>query len=250
MASAARKAFGQNCDDIDRLLEIHGDLGGDAPGRRRRLEVLNKSAIVLITAVWEAYCEDIVAEGLKHLVANAATSGALPKALRKQIVKELGAEADELAVWQLADTGWRAVLEVRVDRLAEERNRRLNTPKTGQINELFLTGLGIPKISATWNWKGMTKTSAEAKLDRFIELRGTIAHRGGGRDRSQGPGQGLLRPCDAPSRKDGRAGQSRGQGRHRHRALVTRPRSYSIRRNQSRTASRSRSTSSSASGLQ
>jgi len=135
---------------------------------------------VLITAVWEAYCEDIVAEGLKHLVANASSNAALPKALRKQIVKELGAEADELAVWQLADAGWRTVLEARIDRLAEERNRRLNTPKTGKINELFLTELGIPKISATWNWTGMTKASAEAKLDRFVELRGTITHRGGG----------------------------------------------------------------------
>jgi hypothetical protein len=101
MGSAARKAFGQNCDDIDLLLEIHGDLGGDAPGRRRRLEVLNKSAIVLITAVWEAYCEDIVAEGLRHLVEHAPSADALPKELRKQVLAELASDKDELAIWRM-----------------------------------------------------------------------------------------------------------------------------------------------------
>jgi hypothetical protein len=180
MGSAARKAFGQNCDDIDRLLEIHGDLGGDAPGRRRRLEVLNKSAIVLITAVWEAYCEDIVAEGLRHLVEHAPSADSLPKELRKQVLVELTAEKDQLAVWKLAGEGWRTVLEARLERLEQERNRRLNTPKTVQINDLFLTGLGIPKISASWKWNRMSQTSAEQKLDRYVNLRGSIAHRGAG----------------------------------------------------------------------
>lgn len=54
MTSMARKAFDESKADVDRLLEIHENLGGTAPGRRRRLEVLNKSAIVLITAIWEA----------------------------------------------------------------------------------------------------------------------------------------------------------------------------------------------------
>ena len=39
-----------------------------ARGRRYHLEVLNKSAIVLVTSFWEAYCEDIAAEGLAHIV--------------------------------------------------------------------------------------------------------------------------------------------------------------------------------------
>jgi hypothetical protein len=29
--------------------------------------VLNKSAIVLLTAFWEAYCEDLAAEALNHV---------------------------------------------------------------------------------------------------------------------------------------------------------------------------------------
>lgn len=43
---------------------------GTARGRRFDLEVLNKSAIVLITSYWEAYCEDIAAEALDHAQAE------------------------------------------------------------------------------------------------------------------------------------------------------------------------------------
>ena len=68
MASKARKAYDANANDIERLLELHMQIGGGAPGRRYGLEVLNKSAVVLVTAFWEAYCEDIAAEGLEHIV--------------------------------------------------------------------------------------------------------------------------------------------------------------------------------------
>jgi hypothetical protein len=71
MASKARSAFDQNAADIQRLLDLHQRVGGDSRGRRYGLEVLNKSAIVLITAFWEAYCEDLAAEGLEHIVKHA-----------------------------------------------------------------------------------------------------------------------------------------------------------------------------------
>jgi len=107
MASSAQQAFDLNVKDVERLLEIHADVGGDAKGRRYGLEVLNKSAIVLITAVWEAYCEDIAAEALEHLVNNVSSGSALPKKLKKKIVTDIEAEENELAMWDLADDGWK-----------------------------------------------------------------------------------------------------------------------------------------------
>ena len=83
MASAAHAAFDSNAEDVERLLEIHADIGGDAQGRRFGLEVLNKSAVVLITAIWEAYCEDVASEALEHLVAHAPSATALPVELRR-----------------------------------------------------------------------------------------------------------------------------------------------------------------------
>jgi RiboL-PSP-HEPN len=178
VASKARAAFDENCKDIDKLLEVHKDITGSDPGRRYGVEVLNKSAIVLLTSFWEAYCEDIAAEGLQHLVTHAVATDRLPLTLRKLVAKELNQDPNEIAVWDLADGGWRKVLESRLARLQEERNRRLNTPKSAQIDELFRSALGIDKVSAIWYWNGMSAEQARSKLDKFVTLRGEIAHRG------------------------------------------------------------------------
>lgn len=178
MASSARIAFDRNAKDVKRLLEIHADVGGDAQGRRFGLEVLNKSAIVLITAIWEAYCEDIAAEALEHLVANTSKGVTLPKELRKKIAAEIRKDQNELAMWDLADKGWQARVCARLQAMTVERNRRLNTPKAEHIDELFANALGLSNVSSSWKWKRMSSGRAKEKLDKFVALRGAIAHRG------------------------------------------------------------------------
>jgi hypothetical protein len=181
MSSNAWKAFRKNHQDTRRLVQLHADKGGLSPGRRWGLEVLNKSAVVLITAYWEAYCEDVAAEGLLHIVRNISSADKLPVELRKQLAKEIKAEPHELEVWKLAGDGWRTLVELRLTRLQEERNRKLNTPKSAQIDELFLKAVGIPRVSDCWRWRpAVTADKSRAKLDRFVTLRGTIAHRGAG----------------------------------------------------------------------
>lgn len=178
MPSEARKAFEANTQDIERLLELHKQQGGDEPGRRFGLEVLNKSAIVLITSFWEAYCEDVAAQGLRHIIDHASPS-TLPTELKKLVAKELKGDSHELKVWELAGDGWRDVLRARLTSLQEARNRKLNTPKTQNIDELFLSALGLENVSKSWKWpKKMTVERARKKLDRFVTLRGEIAHRG------------------------------------------------------------------------
>ena len=179
MPSNARTAFDENLQDIERLMELHEQEGGKSRGRRYGLEVLNKSAIVLITSYWEAYCEDIVAEGLLHMVMDAKSANSLPKELKKTIAKELKANKNELAVWDLADDKWRQYLQSRLDGLREARNRRLNTPRSDNIDRLFESGVGVVNISNSWKWaKKMTESRARNKLDKLVTLRGSIAHRG------------------------------------------------------------------------
>jgi hypothetical protein len=181
MPSRARQSLDANLDDIRRLLALHALVGGSAKGRRFGLEVLNKSAIVLITAYWEAYCEDIAAEALAHIVAHAKSSSALPNELKRQLAKELKDALHELEVWKIADRGWKKYLGERLDKLKEKRNWDFNTPKTEQIDKLFLHAVGITKISSSWKLaKKMTVNRAMQKLDEFVALRGAIAHRGKG----------------------------------------------------------------------
>lgn len=107
MPSQARKALDANLKDVEKLLDLHEEKGGKLRGRRFGLEVLNKSAIVLICACWEAYCEDLAAEALTLIVRHAKSADQLPKDLKKNVMKALAGRKDELAIWAIADGGWR-----------------------------------------------------------------------------------------------------------------------------------------------
>jgi hypothetical protein len=185
MPSKAIEAFHESCKDVDRLLEIHKDLGGTAKGRRYQLEVLNKSAIVLISAIWEAYCEDIASEAIEHIVTESPKAGALSKEIKKIVAKELKEDKNELAVWDLADDGWKSVLRARLTRMQAERARSLNTPTAPKLKKFFSDALGIEDITAAWKWKKMSSQQAQKKLDDYIILRGEIAHRGVARECSK-----------------------------------------------------------------
>ena len=86
MTTIAQEKFDQNCGDVRRLLEIHGGLTTGTQGRQWGVEVLNKSAIVLLTAFWEAYCEDVAAEGLEQIVRDAQDGSSVPTEIKKRVV--------------------------------------------------------------------------------------------------------------------------------------------------------------------
>jgi hypothetical protein len=183
MTSRAEASFVKNCEDINELLQIHADISGESPGRRRKLGPLRELTIVLLTAFWEAFCEDLAGEALEHLVAHAPDYQALPVELRKQVARELEADKNNLAVWKLAGDGWRTVLAERLERMQELRNRRLNSPKTQQVNDLFREALGIEDISGSWHWASISPQRAAEKLDEYIDIRHQVAHRGSSADR-------------------------------------------------------------------
>jgi hypothetical protein len=162
----------------------HADITGESPGRRRKLGPLRELTIVLLTAFWEAFCEDLAAEALRHLVVYAPDAQVLPVELRKQVAKELSVDKNNtLEVWKLAGDGWRSVLVDRLEGLQELRNRRLNSPRTQQINDLFRETLGIENISGSWHWASINPQRAAAKLDEYIVIRHEVAHPGSSADR-------------------------------------------------------------------
>lgn len=100
---------------------------------------------------------------------EAPSSGALSKEIRKVVAKELKGEKNELAVWDLADDGWKSVLRARLTRMRAERARSLNTPKAAQLTKLFSDTLGVNDITVAWTWKGMSsKKAQQTQVEDFL----------------------------------------------------------------------------------
>jgi hypothetical protein len=146
-ASAAKRRFDANASDVGRLLDIHTRIGGSRTGRRdAALQALNRAGIVLVCAIWESYCAELLAEALEQLAAPRREADAI-HAPRPQRIP-------------VADRGPRM-------------------SRSGEIDALFSDGLGLSGLSRAWYWPGMSAAQARCKLDGLIVLRAEIAHHGG-----------------------------------------------------------------------
>lgn len=165
--------------DVDRLLEIHLELTGPERGRRAGVEVLHKSAVVLTTASWEAFVEDLATEGFDFLLAEANTHDAIPAKIRALAAKDLLREQNknDLKLWDLADMGWRLILRDYKQSIIERYAGNLNTPSSDNVDNLFESLVGIRKISSFWYWPGQSVENSRQRLLDYITVRGQIAHR-------------------------------------------------------------------------
>jgi hypothetical protein len=163
--------------DIAQFLAIHQQIGGTGPGRRSGVEGINRAAILTLCAYWEAYCEDCLRIALLTFT-QALSPDYLPSATKKLIIASLKSDKDELALWRLCGDGWRVQLAATANEIRTNENF-LNTPRHTVLDERYERYIGL-KLSSHWAWKGMTSRQAVSKLERFIKLRGSIAHRGVG----------------------------------------------------------------------
>lgn len=177
MGSKASGAFTTNSKDVVRLWEIHEDVGGQGAGRKRDVEILNRTAIVFITACWEAYVEDVAMEAFNLLLTGAKDSSAIPPKVQAFVGRRLVEAKNPQDVWRLADLRWRAEVTSYGNEVKEKWVSTLNTPKSPQVNTLFEELLGIVNLSSHWHWGAMSATRAAKKLDDYITVRGNIAHR-------------------------------------------------------------------------
>jgi len=178
MPSKANLRFEDNCGDVGRLLDIHQNLTGNTPGRKWGVEVLNKSAIVLTCAFWEAYIEDVVAEALDFITSNITDADKLPINIRKIVAKAIKQDQNELSPWTLAGDGWKKVLAGNLNKAKAKYLGNWNSPKTANIRSLFSDALGLTDLPAIWKRPYLTAAQSSRKLDDFVTLRGAIAHRG------------------------------------------------------------------------
>ncbi|WP_156087769.1 HEPN domain-containing protein [Lysobacter sp. Root667] len=167
------ESFLSNIREVEQLLKIHSSYVGNGPGRKRDVEVLNKSAIVLTVACWEAYVEDISTLALDYMIANAASHLVFPE----KVLKLVAANNSGVSAWSLAGEGWKIALRNNYDAILAKTAAKLNTPRAAQVDELFANSIGLEGVSRCWHWKGRSVTAAVEALDDLVTLRGGIAHR-------------------------------------------------------------------------
>jgi hypothetical protein len=182
MPSQARKKFDESAADIDHLMDMYRAMEvlwkDDPDALPEGIEVLFRSAAVLMVSHWEAYIEDICSEALEHLVTHAKNASALPKAVKQQIAIEMRSSKNDLELWRLADDGWKEVLRARLATMKAGRDRGFNSPKAQQTSDFIKTAVGVDDIANAWKVDSLEPKEAAAKLDALVALRGEIAHRG------------------------------------------------------------------------
>lgn len=171
------KNFWDNRDEVKRLLDIHKQIAGDKPGYKSDVEVINKSAITLLVACWEAFIEDLASNAFEFLMNNAKNHKVFPDCVLTLASKEIKTASDERMVWELAGSGWKKILNKHKNKLLAKYIGNFNTPRAENIDKLFKDLIGIPKLSDEWHWRSKTAQSALQTLSDLVTLRGSIAHR-------------------------------------------------------------------------
>ncbi len=169
--------FVSNMAGVKRLLDIHTTLTGSGAGRRHNVAVLNKSAVILLVACWEACMEDLVTAAFDIILKNAKDHTVIPSKVRTQASISLRESQDASQVWELAGDGWRVVVRNYRAEILDRYAGKLNTPRPKQIEDMFASMIGLNNLSSCWTWHGMTPEKARERLDGLVTLRGAIAHR-------------------------------------------------------------------------
>jgi len=165
--------YNKNFTSIKLLLTLNSKEIRSKHGGSQKIEILNKSAIVLATTCWEAFIEDLASNAMDFLLKSVDDPRVLPASVLISASNQLIKDKDERKVWDLAGDGWKAVLKAYCDITLS----CLNTPSHKNIDRLFENLIGLKKLSNNWKWQGVTNERALTRLDRLITTRGDIAHR-------------------------------------------------------------------------
>ena len=173
MPSRARiNARDRTLPEVQMLIESHSELRKGKKGPDSHNTLL-RSAIVILCASWELYCEQVAVEATFKIMRSLRLVEGLPEAIKKQLMLQVHDEN----VWKstplrLAGNGWKIVHINCVNQKCKD----LNTPKAANIDQLFLHSVGLKDVSKSWS-------HGADEIDRLVRLRGAVAHRGADSDR-------------------------------------------------------------------
>jgi RiboL-PSP-HEPN len=169
MPSKSFANFLIHLEDVTNLTDVHNLLGGSTRGRKK-LGYLTRSGVVMLSAAWERYNEDLLLECIKIISDNTSDANNLPESVRRTLSKHVKDEKHELKPIELTGNGWKNVWF----NFATQKTLNLHNPKSMELNKLFKENLGLESKEYTSLWLKKSR----AKIDKFIETRGAVAHRG------------------------------------------------------------------------
>lgn len=183
--TSARAQYDEQRKEVDCLLSLHSELHkcrtkSDTSVRGRRsadLEVLHKSAVVLLTACWEAFIENILREAIGIIARDLQDTQELHEGLRKSIARATSAKLsitskNDLFPWYFVGEGWRSLLL----EYAELRVSELNTPDSSAVRSIVSMLLGIEDVTTSWGRQRKSSIDAAHRLDEYLSDRHSIAH--------------------------------------------------------------------------
>ena len=159
--------------DVRALVRIHELTAGSGPGYKHNVEVLNKSAIVLIVACWEAYVEDLAFCAFDRLLSEISDPKKWPKNVFMLATKEIAKSGAPTRLLELTGDGWVSLLKRHRDLLINN----LHTPSPKAVDDLFNNLIGLPTLSSAWKWQRRSDESAKKKLLSLLDLRHSIVHK-------------------------------------------------------------------------
>ena len=160
--------FERNLSDVKLLLEL-ARKGATATLRTREArDVVNRSALVLVCASWEAFLEDLASDALTFLVKHRHPADDLSPAVRAIALRTAS---------RLGGDNHPALPLVAIHKERDKFLGLFSTPKAANVDSLFLRTLGLPQLSSCWLWRRTSAVTARRRLDHYVTLRGGIAHR-------------------------------------------------------------------------
>ena len=163
MPSSAFTAFKYNLVDTDRVIKTFKSIKKQGAG----LGHLTRSGVVLLCASWELYVEMVIRECAAVFIAELELPSELPPQVQKEISIAVKSDRNELSPLDLAGSGWKSFYSS----LVERRTESLNTPKSNKLAPLFQKLLGVSDVTIAWS-------AGTNDLDKFVSVRGDIAHKG------------------------------------------------------------------------
>ncbi|TGM33909.1 HEPN domain-containing protein [Leptospira levettii] len=168
--------FIEKSNETQRLVEIHRDIAGNSVGRKHKVEVLNKSGIVLIVSAWEGFLEDLVTLAFNEIIKNCSDPKNLPTKIKSSISQIIRKDEDPFSAWKLAGSNWKNVVLDYGNDLMKKQIDYFHSPRPQNIDDLFHNLTGIRSISKLFKWNRNSNKNVLEKLNKLLDLRGKIAH--------------------------------------------------------------------------